>query len=695
MSAVLRVELLGPGELSLDGVPVRARSVKTLALLAHLALERDRAHARERLAALLWPAHEPSAARQSLRQSLHALRALAGGALAGRLVVEADRVRFVPGPDALVDVHRFEAAASSASIGRWREAADAYRAPLLDGLALPDAPDFDAWLANARDRLHSIAVQNLDRLATDAAARGDVPAAQAHALRLRALDPAGEVASRHLMRALAARHDAGALQAEWVRLCDTLHREFGAAPTPATRSLYRTLLDALAGTGVDAHARPDRAAVSAGTIDAAPPARAAGAALGRRGSAAAEPLLRAARAAERLQAYGPALDLVERALSALRDGGPSVAAARCDALLTREGLLDRLGRRGEQLDTIDALLAAADEAGDAARRAAALLRRANACAYLDMHDAAREAACAALDTFRALGDRPGEAEALRELGFAAWRAGRPAEALGHARAALALHRSLEDVAGEASALHNLAELTRELGSPRAALAGYEQALALHWSAGSRIGEIVTRFGSAHARLQMGDAAGAAGDYEAALALAERCGERTMQSRALQALAARRMADGDTAAALQAMRRAIDADRGINYAHALGHDLVQLAWIHLRRGERAEARAALNEALVWFEYTEDAAGGTAVLAAVAELDAGRDPAARELPGERVVSHLPLAEGKVYCVFESPLARAARAAQKMSGSATGAPNDVSRKSKSQPWSACRMCREKIQP
>ena len=37
----------------------------------------------------------------------------------------------------------------------------------------------------------------------------------------------------------------------------------------------------------------------------------------------------------------------------------------------------------------------------------------------------------------------------------------------------------------------------------------------------------------------------------------------------------------------------------------------------------------------------------------------------------------------------------AAQKMLGSATGAPNEVSRKSKSQPSSAWRMCFENIQP
>jgi tetratricopeptide (TPR) repeat protein len=376
----------------------------------------------------------------------------------------------------------------------------------------------------------------------------------------------------------------------------------------------------------------------------------------RRAAAVAESLLRASRAAERVHAYGPALDLVERALSALRGAGAD-AAARCDAMLRKEGLLDRLGRRAEQAATIDALLGLADEAGDPARAAVALLRRANACAYLGEPDRAREAARDALRAFRALGDRPGEAEALRELGFAEWRAGRVPEALERSREALALHRALGDVAGEASALHNLAELHRELGSPRRALDLFEQALALHWAAGSHVGEILSRFGVAHARLQLSDPAGARREYEAALALARRHGERTMESRALQALAARSIAEGDSESALDALRQAIDVDRAINYAHALGHDLVQLAWIHLRRHERAQARAALQEALVWFDYVADGAAATAVLDACARLDAGLDPGTDALPGERVLSHLPLAEGKVYCVFESPLSRAA--------------------------------------
>jgi tetratricopeptide (TPR) repeat protein len=129
----------------------------------------------------------------------------------------------------------------------------------------------------------------------------------------------------------------------------------------------------------------------------------------------------------------------------------------------------------------------------------------------------------------------------------------------------------------------------------------------------------------------------------------------MQSRALHALAACCRAQGTLEDALRFMQRAIEVDRVINYAHALGHDLVELAGIHLERGERLEARAALQEALVWFGFTEDRRALASAQERLDDLEAGRTPAPATSNGPGwVKSHLSLAEGKVYCEFESPLA-----------------------------------------
>ena len=70
---LLRIRLLGPPEASLEGLPVRFRIKKALALLCYLAAEGGR-HPRRELAQLLWPQSEERNARADLRTVLHKLR---------------------------------------------------------------------------------------------------------------------------------------------------------------------------------------------------------------------------------------------------------------------------------------------------------------------------------------------------------------------------------------------------------------------------------------------------------------------------------------------------------------------------------------------------------------------------------------------------------------------------------------------
>jgi DNA-binding SARP family transcriptional activator len=69
----LSLRLLGPPEASLEGLPVRFRIKKALALLCYLAAEGGR-HPRRELAELLWPESEVRNARADLRAVLHKLR---------------------------------------------------------------------------------------------------------------------------------------------------------------------------------------------------------------------------------------------------------------------------------------------------------------------------------------------------------------------------------------------------------------------------------------------------------------------------------------------------------------------------------------------------------------------------------------------------------------------------------------------
>ena len=81
----------------LDGVQLTGfRSAKAQALLAYLALESRRAHAREALATLFWPDESGLVSKQYLRQALYQLRQLLGESASEFLLVTRDTVQFNP-----------------------------------------------------------------------------------------------------------------------------------------------------------------------------------------------------------------------------------------------------------------------------------------------------------------------------------------------------------------------------------------------------------------------------------------------------------------------------------------------------------------------------------------------------------------------------------------------------------------------
>ena len=65
----LKLSLLEPPQIELDGAPVHISRHKAVALLVYLALT-GQTHRRDALAALLWPEHDQSGARAGLRRAL-------------------------------------------------------------------------------------------------------------------------------------------------------------------------------------------------------------------------------------------------------------------------------------------------------------------------------------------------------------------------------------------------------------------------------------------------------------------------------------------------------------------------------------------------------------------------------------------------------------------------------------------------
>lgn len=165
MSQPLQIRVLGPLEVERAGARAEMpRSRKTRALLAYLALS-PREHPRERLCRLLWP--DVDDPRGALRWSLSRLRPVVSEP--GRERLEATREAIqLESKDVEVDVLRLRrlvgADPRGAPTDALVEAARLFRGDPLEGLDLPDAPDFQAWCVAQREELRGAELRILDAL---------------------------------------------------------------------------------------------------------------------------------------------------------------------------------------------------------------------------------------------------------------------------------------------------------------------------------------------------------------------------------------------------------------------------------------------------------------------------------------------------------------------------------------------------
>ncbi len=364
----------------------------------------------------------------------------------------------------------------------------------------------------------------------------------------------------------------------------------------------------------------------------------------------------AAQGAVDMYAFAHAAELSRRGLEFAGRTANSDPRVQFELLTTQETALDRLGRRAEQTQLIEELLSFADSQADRWMIASALRRKASLLTYLGDYKHARTAGERAIALLHDSDDRSEEARALRDLAFNHWGSGDFTTALDYARQVLNMHRSANDVSGQASALHNLAEIHRELGSPRRALDLYQQAIELHWSTRDLKGEGLALYGSGHAQRQIGAPEAAEGVYRRSLEALQRAGDRLMTSRVHHALAGLYMENDRTGAALEECRHALSVSREIAYGPGIAHGLTLQARLLAETNETEPAAAALSEAIEWLHLLEDEQSADQALQLRERLIQGEVSAALTWPKPGWFrSHIPLEEGKVYCAFESPLAR----------------------------------------
>jgi DNA-binding SARP family transcriptional activator len=205
-----------------------------LAILALLGVAGDGGVSRDKLLAYLWPESDAIRARHVLNQLIYAQRRQVGH---DALFLGRKTLRLNP---ALIrtDVEAFEDALAG---GDLEAAVGVYRGPFLDGFFVKDAPEFERWTADQRQRLARRAMGALRTLAERAGGAGDQRAAADWLRRAAEIEPYDTAVALALVEALSAGGDrAGALVAAR-RHEELLQRELGVAPDARFRDAVSRL----------------------------------------------------------------------------------------------------------------------------------------------------------------------------------------------------------------------------------------------------------------------------------------------------------------------------------------------------------------------------------------------------------------------------------------------------------------------
>ena len=244
----LAARLLGPLSVARENSEqVRFAYAKVAALCAFLAAEPDVPHSRSRLAAMFWPEKPESDARHGLSQALLSLRRSLGETDRSSPLIQGDRqsIRFCPDDECWIDLVTFRElvrqSRTDPSQDLLRQAAELYRGPFLDGLALSDCPDFEAWQRATQNEVERAHASILTSLAEVLSQHSEHLEAIDAAERLIDLDPWDESSQRLHMRVLdSAGHRSAALR-QYEDFVQGLRLELDVDPEPETQALAQRI----------------------------------------------------------------------------------------------------------------------------------------------------------------------------------------------------------------------------------------------------------------------------------------------------------------------------------------------------------------------------------------------------------------------------------------------------------------------
>jgi len=245
MTKRLRLLLLGSPQILLGDQPLTGFATnKAQALLFYLAVTASSGagsvtpHSRDAIAALLWGEMTDAQARQNLRAVLPDLRRLVGN----HVQITRQAIAFDPTSPYWLDVavlrRALKPGPAAVDLAARQAAIDLYGGEFLSGFYVHNAPDFEAWVLEQREQIHTLVVDALFSLVNEYTQRADYAAALAANRRLLALEPWSEPAHRQQMLLLARTGERTAALAQYKTCRRVLADEFGVEPLPETTALY-------------------------------------------------------------------------------------------------------------------------------------------------------------------------------------------------------------------------------------------------------------------------------------------------------------------------------------------------------------------------------------------------------------------------------------------------------------------------
>jgi DNA-binding SARP family transcriptional activator/tetratricopeptide (TPR) repeat protein len=239
----LSLSFLGSFQATLDGEHlIGFRSARVQGLLVYLAMESQRAHPRDYLAAMFWPDEPDSVAKKNLRQSIYQLRQVLKGPTVQAepyLTVTRSTIQFNRASSHSLDVAAFLTCLENNQLD---QAVTLYKGDLLPSFTC-NSINFEEWLGIEREHLHHMALDAMFERTARSLAQADYLSAREFAQRQLALEPWREEAYRQLMQALALLGERSAALALFETCRTVLEEELNVEPSAETEALAARIRD--------------------------------------------------------------------------------------------------------------------------------------------------------------------------------------------------------------------------------------------------------------------------------------------------------------------------------------------------------------------------------------------------------------------------------------------------------------------